>query len=345
MTISHLHKSLGVCAVLGTSVLLSASPLYASSPIEQQLNIRHQTFYQSRSQQDAEQLVDLGEQRMAEGRYEAGIAAWQEAIALYSALGDTQAVEEISASLARQLVQLQRYDEAANAFRQGLTIAAENGDIANQIRGLNNLGMVYIQQGQITPAQTVFVEALRLADDSHDLAGMGSALSNLGLAARQLGDLESARHYYEAATDYRLKAGDDLGLAHSSNSLGMIYHLLGEDRKAIGAYRVARYTALELDHIPTLLTALDGLIEIYSDRGDTTQLSSYINERLAMTQTDASPAQKLGLFIGLGRYYELMEEPSQAQAAYRQALDMAEQVGDSRQQTYILNRLQALGMT
>lgn len=336
------RNPVGLWALLGALGLFGASPLLAAEPLEQQLNIRNQRILRTRSQQTAEELVTLGNQSLANGDYDTGIAALETAIARYSALGNAQAVREISETLAKTLVQLERYDEAENVIQQGLSIAIANDDVPGQIYGLNNLGTAYIQQGQTVRAQEAFGEALQLAKAAGDFSGMGLSLSNLGLAAWQLRDLDSARTYYEAATNYRLQAGDDLGLAHSSNSLGMIYQLLGEDGKALGAYLVARRAALEISHVPTLLTALDGLIKIYSDRGNTEQLRTYIGERVVMTPEDASPEQQLGLFVGLGRYYEQIEDAPRAQAAYRRALEIAEDVGAAEQETYILNRLQAL---
>lgn len=339
------HKTLGLFVLLGSMTLLHSAPAVAVEPIEQQLNIRNQTFDQGRLRQEAERLVELGRQSVANEDYNLGVAAWQEAIEIYSTLEDSQAVGEISESLAKLLIALDRYDEAEAVLQQRLSVARENNDLDGQIYGLNNLGTAYIHQGEIAAAQTAFAEALQLAREASKPAGVGLSLSNLGLAAWRLGDLETAQRYYEAATGYRLQAGDELGLAHSSNSLGQIYQQLGDPGKALGAYLVARRTALDISHVPILLTALDGLIDIYSDRGDVEQLRTYVGERVVFTEEDASPEQKLGMFIGLGKYYEQLEDEPRARESYRRALELAEQVGDSQQKTYILNRLQQLAST
>ena len=343
MTIIYLRKPLGLCGMLVVTMLIGTPAVDAVDPLERQLNIQDQSFEQRQLQQVAERLAESGVQRVAQGDYEDGIVAWQEAIALYSRLGNSQAVDELSQSLARTLILLERYDDAENVIQQRLSIAWEKDDVPGQIYGLNNLGMVYVQQGKLASAQDVFAEALQLANGANDETGIGLSLSNLGLAAWRLGDLENARRYYEAATNYRLQADDDLGLAHSSNSLGTIYQLLGEESKALGAYRMARNTALEISHVPTLLIALDGLIGIYSDRGELELLSMYIEERMTMTQENAPLEQQLGLYIGLGKYYEHLDEMSQARAAYRRALELAEQIGDAQQETYIFNQLQTMG--
>lgn len=335
-------RTLGLCAAGVGLTLMAMTPLQAVEPIEQQLNIRNRAAERVRSQQIADQLVELGRQRIANGSYETGIEAWQEAIEIYSRLGNAAVVEDLRESLIAVLISDRRFEGAESLIQQQLLSAQDNNDVAGQIDSLNNLGTVYIQQGKIIQAQRIFAEALELAREDTDIAGLGLTLSNLGLAAWRLNDLDSARTYYEAATNYRLQANDDVGLAHSSNSLGQIYQQLGEDGKALGAYLVARRTALELSHLPTLLVALDGLIDIYRDRGNPEQLRTYINERVAMTPEDAAPAQQLGLYVGLGKYYEQLEDEPRAREAYRRALVLAEQIGDTRQKTFILNRLQVL---
>lgn len=323
-------------------MLLSPALATAAEPLEQQLNIQNQNFDQRRTRENAERLHEVGRQNIEDENYDLGILAWEQAIALYSTLGDEQAVEQITDDLAKILITLERYDDARRVVLQQIAQARTNNDIKGQVYGLNNLGTIHLQQNRIAQAQETFVTALQVAEAGRSMSGMGLSLSNLGLAARILGDWNSARSYYEAATNYRLQGDDDIGLAHSSNSLGLVYQRLGEPNKALGAFLVARRTALETGHVPTLLTALDGLINIYSNRGEIAQLQQYIDERIALTPDDASPAERIGLLIGLGKLYEQTGELRQAREVYNEALAIANQLADNQQRNYILNRLQAL---
>ncbi|HEY9887853.1 MAG TPA: tetratricopeptide repeat protein, partial [Candidatus Obscuribacterales bacterium] len=279
------------------------------------------------------------------GDYGTAIAAWQTAIDLYQRLADPAAANTLSESLAQAYIATERYPEAASLIQQQITTAETARDFTRQVQALNNLGTVQIQQGRVPQAQLTFATALDVATAARNFGGMGLSLSNLGLTARLLGDLPSAQRYYEAATNYRLQAGDKVGLAHSSNSLGAVYQQLGAEGPALGAYLVARRTALELSHVPTLLPALDGLIAIYSDRGDTAKVREYIGERVVFTAEDAPPEQRLGLYVGLGRYYTQLGDLPRARAAYGEALPLAEAVGDTAQRAEILNQLQALPAT
>jgi tetratricopeptide (TPR) repeat protein len=291
----------------------------------------------------ADQLVLQGQASADAGNYESAVSAWNRAADIYATLGDTQAVNQVSESLAKTLVQLERFDEAESFVSRRLTVAEDTNDIPGQITELNNLGMLKVHQREYSRAQDLFEAARRLAEESRDRAGTGLSLSNLGLVAWSQGDLETARDYYESAANYRLQGNGDAGVAHSTNRLGLIYQRLGQDGKALGAFLMARRISTEIGHLPTLVVAVDGLIDVYSDRGDLVQTQQYIAERMVLSEhPDATPEQQLGLFVQLGEYYELVGDRSAAEDAYQQALDLSQQLEDISQQVYVSNRLQAL---
>lgn len=324
--------------------MVGMSPALAQTvpPLEQQLDLRGYGAARSQALALAEDLVEAGDQALREGREEDAIAAWQQALEIYSSVGDRVGVETTTEALIKVLIAEGRFEEAEGVVQKQLTLAREQRDVTGLIYGLNNLGTVHLQQGEFSQAQNAFVEALELAQNRRNSAGIGLSLSNLGSVARLQGNLGLAREYYEEATAFRLQAGDDVGLAHTSNLLGKLYRELGDDRKAIGAFGVARRTALEVNHVPTLLAALDGLVAIYADRDDVEQVRTYIGERTVLTAADAPPEQQLGLYVGLGRYYEQLEDYGRAQLAYQEALAIADALNDTASRTYILNRLQGL---
>ena len=66
-----------------------ATPAAAQSPpIEQQLNIRRHQFDRAQALQKAERLMELADRQLDRGQEEAAIAAWRQALELYSSVSD-----------------------------------------------------------------------------------------------------------------------------------------------------------------------------------------------------------------------------------------------------------------
>lgn len=332
----------GVLTLVAAIAVSLESIALAAEPLEQQLRIRPPQQTQAERRQEADRLLHLGHQEVEAQRYDAGIAAWYQAIELYFDLGDVASAGLAYNAIARTYLELGRYGEAEAVLRRRLAIALDEADVQGQITGFNNLGSLLLQQGQVASAQTAFQSALRIAEDIQDPGGIGLSLSNLGRVASLQGNLTDAIQYYEAATNYRLQARDPVGLAYSSHALGQLYRQIGEAGKALGAFRVARGAASEARHVPTLLAALDGLIDLYRDRGDLAQARHYLEERMAITGGNAAPEERLGTFLQLGEYYEELGDPLAAEAAYQEALILARQLADKPREAWLLNRLQAL---
>ncbi len=331
---------LALCLVGG---LLSPSTAHGLEQLERQLDIRPNNATQGQPRDVADQLLRLGSQERQAGNYDRAIAAWYRAIEIYHALGDLTSAGIAYDYIGLTYAQLTQYREAEDTLRRRLAVAQDNHDFLGQVRGWNNLGTIFVQRGQLIPAQEAFQTALAIGLDVGDNAGIGLSLSNLGLVARSQGNLHDARKYYEAATEYRFRAGDLTGEAHSNNTLGAIYYALGESGQALGAYLVARDAARQSGDISNLLRALDGLVEIYQDRNDLTQVRRFVEERLTLTSSSStSPYQQMLTFTRLGEYYVQANETIAAMEAYEQALGLARQLEIKPQEAVLMNRLQAL---
>lgn len=328
-------------AILSLSVGFSAQ---ASEPLERQLNMQTHEFDRLRVQTAAERLWELGRQNLEVGNYDAAIAAWQQSMAQYVTLGDMTAAGRVGESLAKTFIYLERYDEAIGVLQQRLTIARDLNDLTTQIYTLNNLGTAYLQQNQLSDSQIVFVEALQIAKASDDRVGIGLSLSNLGLAATRAGELETAERYYEAAISHRLQASDNIGVAHSLNSLGQVYQQQGASEQALDTFLQAYEAAMESEYTDIRLTVLDNLIALYSDLADVAQLQKYVSDRVLYTDASAPPQQRIGLFVGLGQYYEQIGDWKRAQEAYQEALEITQQLRDPQLQAYLRDRLHVLSV-
>ena len=318
----------------------------ASEQLERQLDIRPENGTQGRSRDVAAQLLRLGSQELEAGEYDRAIAAWYRAIDIYHALGDG-----VSAGIAYDYIgltyaQLGLYPEAEDTLRRRLSVAQDYRDFRGQVHGWNNLGSIFLQRGRWSSAQSAFQSALDIAEDIDDHAGIGLSLSNLGLAAQLQGQFEDARKYYESAAGYRFRAGDLLGQANTNNNLGDVYVELEDFGSALGAYLVARDAAQQTGDRANWLRALDGLIDIYQardDRGDLIQVERFLNERITLTSAaEATPSQRMYTWQQLGEYYQRIGDLPAARDAYEQALFLARQLENGRQEGVLMNLLGSL---
>ncbi len=323
-----------------------SAEVMASEQLEHQLDIRPENGTQGQARDVADQLLRLGSQEADAGEYDRAISAWYRAIDIYHALGDGVAAGVAYDYIGLTYAQLGRYYEAEDTLRRRLSVAQDHRDFLGQVHGWNNLGSILVQRGRWSPAQSAFQSALNIAEDVGDDAGIGLSLSNLGLVAQLQGQLADARKYYEVAAGYRFRAGDLAGQANSNNNLGGVYVQLGEAGSALGAYLVARDAAQQVGDRANWLRALDGLIGVYRDRndsGDRAQMQRFLNERITLTSTaEATPSQRLQTWQHLGEYYQALGDLPAARRAYEQALSLARQLEDSRQEGILMNLLGSL---
>jgi tetratricopeptide (TPR) repeat protein len=150
---------------------------------------------------------------------------------------------------------------------------------------------------------------------------------------------QDAIKFYEAAGNYRARVGDYLGEAQTNANLGDAYLAVGRDRNAIGAYRLALRLGRDEADTGIQFRALDGLIQVYSDRRDWTQAQAYLEQRLALTNTLEDDWQQLLSWRQLGDFYRITGNPSAAQAAYQQALTLARRLQQKQLEGELTNRL------
>lgn len=328
--------------LLGTLIAMALAivPPASGRDLNQQLNIEPYNATRGPARNVADRWLQLAEDQLAANQYESALASFSAAAEIYDALGEYESLGRIYDNMGVTLARLGRYEVAEQLLRRRIGIARDNRRPAGEVYGLNNLGTLFLQRGEAEAAKAAFSQALAIAEAIPHDGGIGLSLSNLGLIASLEGNLVDAQKYLEAATGYRLIAGDLLGEANASNSLGDVYRRLGRDGNAIGAYRVALNTAIELGDRGVQLRALDGLREIYRDRQDWPAVAALLDRRAALTLSSTEPtAQTVLTLTYLGDYYQAIGETTTARAIYQQALDLAQELDAQPQMQQLTNRL------
>lgn len=307
--------------------------------LNQQLDIQPHNATQGQARDVADRWLQLGNQQAAEGQLAQAAQSWTEAVAIYAALGDTQAQAQVYSSLGNAFVALGQYPQAERAFQLRVGTARVNNDALGVVFGLNNLGSLHLTQGQLNEGQARFEEALAVAQPTGDSRAIGISLSNLGWVAIQRGDWRRALELLEPAANHRLLAGDIVGEAHTSNHLGEVYLALGRESNAIGAYRVGLRLGTEAEDVAVQLRAIDGLMTIYFDR-DLPTTKTLLDRRIALTLNTPDPDRQTVLTLRwLGDYYATTGDMENAREAYLRGLALARSLDLKSLEAEFTNRL------
>lgn len=163
-----------------------------------------------------------GQQALDAGTYRPARAAYEHALALRQAAGETVgAVAETQIKLGAACWQLGEYQTARELLEQGLDGARRAGNGRAEAEGLYYLGMAVASQGEYQAAKELFEKALPIAR-SLGGAALVEVLFGLGSTAWRLGDLDAAEAYArEELTLARTLGGVGLE-AQAVNMLGLI---------------------------------------------------------------------------------------------------------------------------
>ncbi len=330
-----------VSGMIATGMIASGvigSPAIAAQSLTEQL---HTPPTESRRQQRdvADQFLLMGQEQLQIGEHTDAITAFRSAANAYHYLGDFVGMGEAYQQLVKIYSELGQYDAAERILRQQLGIARSNQNIGDQILALNNLGTIRLQTGDLASAHTAFLEGLSISETIGSNSGIGLSMSNLGLIAAAQGQINDARKYYEVAADYRERARDYAGQANTDSNLGDVYLASGQIAAAIGAYRVSLTLSRDIDDPYLQLRAIDGLIAIYRDRNEPTELSNYLNERVALTLRTGDDWQRLLTLRTLGDIYQQQGDLREAHNALNLALGLARSMDRKQIQAELTNRL------
>lgn len=245
---------------------------------------------------------DLGDLRAA-------LPDCEEALRLRRAGGDSLSIAETLNNLGLTLEALGRTREAATHYREALEINRKLGDAEAEAINLGNLAALALQGGRYSDAMRLYTEAGDLAARHRDAPWAAEqrqiARINQGVVLEKVGAYREALGLYKGL----LSGGsgtDELEPRRRAALLvnaGVIYRNLGDPVSAVEAFREA--------------------IASYRALGDTAGLSNaHLN---------------LGLALHLN-----LEQPREAEAAYREALRLAEESGDRTEEVqdlFYLGRL------
>ncbi|HEX6901512.1 MAG TPA: CHAT domain-containing tetratricopeptide repeat protein [Thermoanaerobaculia bacterium] len=285
-------------ALLTASAALAAPPsidraidLHTSGQLEEALR-EYRAVAAAEPEMRGVALTNVCALQMDLGEYRAALPDCREALRLSRKTGDPGEIAWALNNLALDLQALGKTAEAERLFREALGINRRRGDAESQVINLSNLGTLALAAGRYSAALRLQDEAAALASRHRDepWAAEQTAIARINQGAV----LEKVGAYREALDLYKGMLADAGGLDRGRRAAllvnsGVIYRNLGDPVRAVESFREA--------------------VEAYREAGDQAGLSN------------------AWLNLGLAHYLNL-ERPGEAEAAYREALRLAEASGD-----------------
>ncbi len=260
--------------------------------------------------------------------YPAAIAAAQRAMDWAKVVED--AGQQASAHLQWALTLQEQGDYAASRqhLEQALALAqrAERPDL--QADCLHNFGIVCRRLGEGDEAEAYFEQALNIRRQLGDRRGESAALHLLGTVAFVQGDYVGALDFLAQAVHIRREIGDRRGEISTLNNLGVLQVMLGNYAEAWAHHQQCLDIGRAMDDQAAELRALINLSEVARQSGDYFQANEYGKKAVQVARDIGNRSLHATALTNLGHALTGLQRWTEAAAAYEQAVDIRNTLGE-----------------
>ncbi|HKE57531.1 MAG TPA: tetratricopeptide repeat protein, partial [Pyrinomonadaceae bacterium] len=235
----------------------------------------------------------------------------------------------ILAALSRVYRSISEYPIARDYAQRALENFRQTGEWRGMAEAYFGVGMADIQEGNYESGLENLEQALKLIGDRPASFLLGRIYANMAGACwflkrpqEGIDHLKQAITYYER-TDHKTNAADGY------NNLGINLILIGQWDRAQEALDRALSLATEVDEqgakVPMIL---DSLGELHMLRGNLDEAQDYLRRAVALATENGNKWYAAQALRTLGRCYLTINDPTKALAKGREALTLAETIGD-----------------
>jgi len=289
--------------------------------------------------QQADRLVQQGNQQAQAGDLTAAIATWEKAVALYQTIADQEGEAATLTKLGAAYTQLERYREAIATLNRYLPLAQANNDRHGEARALGNLGIAYRGLGQYGKSIQVQRQAGKFLLEVGDRPALGQVLLNLGNTFATVGDYDHAVAAYTQSLVIARKQGDRASEALILSNLGLAYAQQGQNEQAIATLTQSLSLAQEVGDRTREASAQLNLGSTYHSQGNQTQAAEHYSKSLALAQ-QTSHRRLISQALGsLALIADDRNDYPTALRLYQESLAIARSLDDPAAEGMALNNL------
>ncbi len=235
----------------------------------------------------------------------------------------------IYAALSRTYRTINEYPIARDYAQRALESFRQSGDWRGLAESYFGIGVADLQEGHYESALENFGQALKLIGDRPAAYVLGRAYANMAGCCWFLKRPQEGIDYLKKAITYYERTDHKTNAADGYNNLGINLILIGHWDRAHEALERALALATDVDErgakVPMIL---DSLGELHMLRGDLDQAKDYLCRAVTLATENGNKWYAAQALRTLGRCYLAIVDPEKALAKAREALTLAEGIGD-----------------
>lgn len=272
--------------------------------------------------------VQIGLAYNYNGDHPKAIAMLQSALREHAESGGIN-LGHIYAALSRTYRSISEYPIARDFAQRALESFRQNGDWRGLAESYFGVGIADIHEGNYEAGLENLEQALKLIGDRPAAYVLGRTYANMAGACWFLKRPQEGIDYLKKAITYYERTDHKTNAADGYNNLGINLILIGQWDRAQEALERAFSLATEVDErgakVPMIL---DSLGELHMLRGDLDQAKDYLTRAVALATENGNKWYAGQALRTLGRCYLATEDPSNALEKAKEALNLAEIIGD-----------------
>ena len=238
-------------------------------------------------------------------------------------------VGHIFAALSRTYRSINEYPIARDYAQRALEQFRQNGEWRGLAEAYFAVGVADLYEGHYEACLENLEQVLKLIGDRPAAYVLGRTYANMAGACWFLKRPQEGIDYLKKAITYYERTDHKTNAADGYNNLGINLILIGHWDRAQEALERAFSLATEVDErgakVPMIL---DSLGELHMLRGDLDPAKDYLTRAVALATENGNKWYAAQALRTLGRCFLVLEDPANALAKAREALVLAETIGD-----------------
>ena len=235
----------------------------------------------------------------------------------------------IFGALSRTYRTISEYPIARDYAQRALDYFRQGGEWRGLAESYFGVGVADIQEGNYESGLENLSQALKLIGDRPAAYMLGRTYANMAGACWFLKRPQEGIDYLKKAITYYERTDHKTNAADGYNNLGINLILIGQWDRAHEALERAFSLATDVDErgakVPMIL---DSLGELHMLRGDLDQAKDYLSRAVALATENGNKWYAGQALRTLGRCYLAIADPEKGLAKSREALALAEIIGD-----------------
>ncbi len=214
------------------------------------------------------------------------------------------------------------YDRSKQHYQQSMSLYQELSNSEGETIALGNLGLIAVQQRNYEEAKHLYQRTLHNFRHVGDRWGESWALNSLGNLAAECMNFDEALRYCREAARVAAGVGGHLVESDSLRNLGYIHWRLGAYARADAYFRQSAVILSERSDAHDEGNIFHDRSWLAHDWGDHDTALTYAQQALAIGEANENMPTQAAALTALGNALAAMDDWSTAEAAYRRALPL-----------------------